>query len=278
MHNHSMSIALSRPPLTRRLTCIVAFGALLPGPSAAESGAGSARMTARDFVPAVRMDVDRRAPIASYARQTKMPSREMAASGLVRCGEAVGTAQLTLRADVITTAAHVVIGPGGRPRQDCEFVSLGAPPVRLDMATVKTGSTQPLAEPATRDWAVARLVDPVPGVAPFSLSAPGAIAKAVMMCAAGFGLPGKVSVEHCRMRDVIKTAADGIREIAIDCNAAPGSSGAAVVYGRRIYGIYVGYRSADPQRAQAYSQVHYNFVISIDGPFRRALLAAARKR
>ena len=38
------------------------------------------------------------------------------ASGIVRCGGAIGTAQLTLRADVVTTAAHVLIGPDGKAR------------------------------------------------------------------------------------------------------------------------------------------------------------------
>jgi hypothetical protein len=54
-------------------------------------------------------------------------------------------------------------------------------------------------------------------------------------------------------------------------------AGAALIAGHKIVGIYVGYRSTNPSQAQAFSKTHYNFAISIDGPFRRALHAAARR-
>lgn len=66
-------------------------------------------------------------------------------------------------------------------------------------------------------------------------------------------------------------------ESAIDCNAAPGSSGAALTTGHNIVGIYLGYRSSDPARAQPFSATHYNFAITVEGPLRRALLAAAHE-
>ena len=86
-----------------------------------------------------------------------------------------------------------------------------------------------------------------------------------------------MGTENCSTRRVIGTASDGIRELAIDCNAGPGSSGAALVAENKIVGIYVGYRSSDPGKARAYSEQHYNFAITIDGPFRRELLAAAHR-
>ena len=86
-----------------------------------------------------------------------------------------------------------------------------------------------------------------------------------------------MGTEHCSTRRVIGAASDGIRELAIDCNAGPGSSGAALVAENKIVGIYVGYRSSDPGKARAYSDQHYNFAITIDGPFRRELLAAAHR-
>jgi hypothetical protein len=74
---------------------------------------------------------------------------------------------------------------------------------------------------------------------------------------------------------MLAASPQGVREFAIDCNAAPGSSGGALTIGHRIVGIYVGYRSTDPERAQAFSATHYNFAITLEGPFRRAVLAAA---
>jgi hypothetical protein len=38
--------------------------------------------------------------------------------------------------------------------------------------------------------------------------------------------------------------------------------------------IFVGFRSTDASRAQPFSDSHYNFAITIEGPFRRALLEA----
>jgi hypothetical protein len=96
------------------------------------------------------------------------------------------------------------------------------------------------------------------------------------MVAGGNRRPDAMGAERCNTRGVIASAPEGVREFAIDCNAAPGSSGAAVTAGHRIVGIYVGYRSVDPGRAQAFSSTHYNFAITLEGPFRRALLATAR--
>jgi hypothetical protein len=45
-----------------------------------------------------------------------------------------------------------------------------------------------------------------------------------------------------------------------------------------VFAIYVGYRSASPDKPQSFSTTHYNFAITVDGPFRRALLAAAAAR
>jgi hypothetical protein len=79
----------------------------------------------------------------------------------------------------------------------------------------------------------------------------------------------------CRARYVIGTSPQGVREVAIDCNAAPGASGAALLDAQhRAWAIYVGYRSANPDRAQPFSRTHYNFAITIEGAFRRAVHAA----
>jgi hypothetical protein len=42
-----------------------------------------------------------------------------------------------------------------------------------------------------------------------------------------------------------------------------------------VVAIYVGFRSIDASRAQPFSDNHYNFAITVEGPFRRALLEMA---
>ncbi len=226
-------------------------------------------------MPAVNMSMDRRSAPAPGELSKRFP-----AIGLVRCGAATGTGQLTLRNDVITTAAHVLIDQFGKRRIGCVFEPMGgegAGPVPLDYASIVTGSTTPLSQPATRDWGVARLVAPVSGATPYALAGAPDVPVPVTMCAGGNRSDAAIGVEKCSIRRVIGMAGDGIQEFAIDCNAGPGSSGAALVSGNRILGIYVGYRSEAPQKAQAFSKRHYNFAISVSGPFRRALLAAAAR-
>lgn len=230
----------------------------------------------KPYVPAVSMDADRR-----LARGRKSDAR-FGATGIVRCGHAIGTAQLTLKSDVITTAAHVLIGNDGRPRATtCTFEPTMGPnahPVAIDMTSIRAGSRTPLSEPAVRDWAVARLVVPIHDTAPYGLAAAGATPSDVLMCAGGNGNPDAMATERCAVRRWLATAPDGIREFAIDCSAAPGSSGGALIVGHNVAGIYVGFRSASPQQAQAFSDTHYNFAITVDGAFRRAVRAVAAGR
>ena len=221
------------------------------------------------YVPAVSMETDRRVAPDIGARY--------GATGLIRCGGAVGTGQLTLRNDIVTTAAHVLIGSGGQPHGSCTFQLTGSgAAVTIDPQSIKAGSQSPLSEPATRDWAVARLTRPIANAAPYGLAPAGGKAGGVFMVAGGNKGADRMGAEQCSGRGIL-AASDGLREFAIDCNAAPGSSGAALTAGHRVVGIYVGYRSTDPSRAQAFSATHYNFAITVEGPFRRAVLAAAAR-
>jgi hypothetical protein len=233
---------------------------------------------------AIEMQADGRVAPLEFARRHGFDSAEMrarhGASGLVRCGNAVGTAQLTLRNDVITTAAHVLIGTDGAPRasgSSCTFEPiLGASgPVPIDTTSIAAGSRNPLAEPATRDWAVARLTRPVRGAAPYRLSGHPASGHDIVMCGGGHGTATRIAAESCAVR-AVGASADGTRELRIDCNAGPGTSGAAMVTeDHTMLGIYVGYRSTAPDKAQPFSDRHYNFGITIEGPFRRAVLELA---
>ncbi|MEX0591730.1 MAG: hypothetical protein WD207_11665 [Xanthobacteraceae bacterium] len=237
----------------------------------------------RPFVPAVNMNKDGRLPPKEFARRAGVGSdglvEQVGATGLIRCGSATGTGQLTVRNDVITTAAHVLIDQYGKHRIGCVFepTMAGGGPVPVDFNSIKTGSTMPLSHRATRDWAVARLLAPVKGVAPYQLGSAGSAPTAVLMCAGGNRSGAAIGLEKCSTRRVIGAASDGIRELAIDCNAGPGSSGAALIAGDKVVAIYVGYRSSDPGKAQAFSDTHYNFAITVEGPFRRALLTAAQR-
>jgi hypothetical protein len=183
-----------------------------------------------------------------------------------------------VRNNVITTAAHVLIDQHGKRRAGCVFEPkiAGGGSVSIDYASIVTGSTRPLAERATRDWAVARLVAPLHGVKPYELGTVGSKPTAIILCAGGNQSHSAMGTEQCSTRRVIGAANDGIRELAIDCTAGPGSSGGALIAGNKVVGIYIGYRSNDPARAQSFSDTHYNFAITVDGPFRRALMSAAR--
>jgi V8-like Glu-specific endopeptidase len=234
----------------------------------------------RPFIPAVSMDKDRRLLPEVFARQAAQQQpdlrRQLGATGLVRCGAATGTGQLTVRNNVITTAAHVLIDQHGKRRVGCVFepTIAGGGSVSIDYASIVTGSKRPLAERATRDWAVARLVAPVHGVKPYGLGTVGSQPTAIMLCAGGNQSHSAMGTEQCSTRRVIGAASDGIRELAIDCTAGPGSSGGALIAGNKVVGIYIGYRSNNPTRAQSFSDSHYNFAITVDGPFRRALMSA----
>ena len=85
-----------------------------------------------------------------------------------------------------------------------------------------------------------------------------------------------MGAEQCNARGMLASSQDGVREFAIDCNARAGKLGRGADRRRQDVGIHVGYRSSDPARAQAFSATHYNFAITVEGSFRRALLAAAR--
>jgi hypothetical protein len=260
--------------------CLVAIGSAIYAGDCAFAAEGESELL-RPFVPAVSMSKDRRLPPKEFARRSGLAPRQLAeqvgASGLVRCGSATGTGQLTVRNNVITTAAHVLIDQFGKHRIGCVFepAMIGGGPIPIDFDSISTGSSTPLAHRATRDWAVARLQSPVKGVQPYQLGKASAAPTAILMCAGGNRSGETIGMEECSTRHVIGEAKDGIRELAIDCNAGPGTSGAALIAGNKVVGIYVGYRSIDPGNAHAFSDKHYNFAITIEGPFLHALRAAA---
>lgn len=232
---------------------------------------------------------DAEAFAAVRGENARLLLRSHAASGVVQCGATHGAGQLTLANDVITTAAHVFFDERGAPRaRTCEFVAEIDGEMRsvaIDLASIVAGSTQPYAVKAVHDWAVARLKRPLEGVKPYELAAGPIAAGDVMEFVArghsDWGGGQRLSFEECRLRMQTNQAENGAREFAFDCATGDGASGGAALFGEdrsSLGAILVGWRSQNPMQAGPFSAAHYNFVISIEGAFRRAALAAAGTR
>jgi hypothetical protein len=83
----------------------------------------------------------------------------------------------------------------------------------------------------------------------------------------------RMSLQSCRLRDGLEDGAEGTREFSFDCAANVGASGAGLLDGdgKGLMAIFVGYRSIAPDQALPFSATHYNFAVTIEGAFRRAV-------
>jgi hypothetical protein len=243
------------------------------------------------IVPVVVFGKNSRRTVDEFAAEQKLSAADLrarfAGSGLVECGDAHGAGQLTVANDLVTTAAHVFFNEKGVPRaKTCVFSmeSHGKEmKVPIDLGSIVAGSTNPYAIAAVHDWAVARLVHPVEGVTPYSLADGAGQNIPVEFVARGhidWGDGHKLSMEKCRLHDQLSTGAEGTREFSFDCETGDGASGGALVMGTAkpaIGAILVGWRSNKPFRSAPFSRSHYNFAVTIEGAFRKAVLAAASK-
>ena len=82
-----------------------------------------------------------------------------------------------------------------------------------------------------------------------------------------------LSLQDCRLRDGLENGAEGTREFSFDCSANVGASGAGLLDGdgKALLAVFVGYRSVAPDQALPFSSTHYNFAVTIEGAFRRAV-------
>ena len=102
-----------------------------------------------------------------------------AATGMVVCSGVYSTAQLTIKDDVVTTAAHAFYDTDGNPRGDlatCHFnilVEGRQLAIPLDVASLEVGSRNPYAVAPVHDWAVVRLVQHVPAAQPYGIQRTG---------------------------------------------------------------------------------------------------------
>jgi len=242
-----------------------------------------------NIVPVVVFGKNSRETVDQFAVEHKLDAKDVrhahAASGLIECGRAHGAGQLTLSDDVVTSAAHVFFDEAGNPRaKTCIFaLEIDGNPVRvpIDPSTIVAGSTDPYAIAAVHDWAVARLAHPVSGVTPYGLADAPAANLPVEFVARGhidWGEGRRLSMENCHLHDQLEVAAEGTREFSFDCETGDGASGGAVLMGAdqmKIGAVLVGWRSNRPMAAMPFSRTHYNFVVSIEGAFRKAVIAAA---
>jgi hypothetical protein len=240
---------------------------------------------------AVTMETDGRLTIADFAAlQGENPvaaEKRFSATGIVTCGTTHSTAQLTIRADIITTAAHAFYAPSGRLRADpssCIFeIAVGAQTMTIPVMgkTLRVGSARPYDEPGVKDWAVVRLVRPVEGVTPYKLATPGPAGNILLVANRhqGWVHDGQRAVESCAIRNEVRTMSGSPRELAIDCSTGQGASGSALMLPGApgvMIGIYVGWRSAHPNLAGPYASNHLNYGLAVEGPFWAAIQDVAQ--
>jgi hypothetical protein len=278
---------------SRLFGCVSACLALL--------GLASAARAVPVFIPASALSVRQAIPVVVFGangRQTieqfagaheENPSllrRDYAASGIVRCGLAHGAGQLTLSNDVITTAAHVFFDESGRQRaQSCRFEVVrgdATVSVSISMKSIVAGSRDPYAIAAVHDWAVARLDMPIADATPYELAGPQKPSAPVKFIARGhidWGDAHRLSLQDCRLRSELDRGGEGTREFSFDCETGDGASGGAVMTRDgvgKLCAVLVGYRSIDPDAALPFSPLHYNFVVTVEGAFRAAVVAMAQ--
>lgn len=256
-------------------------------PAGAMPGVSPRPVVASGILPVVVMDSDARMPIEDFARRENLSAsgllRRHAASGIVHCGGAVGSAQLVGSTRLIVTASHVLFDEGGQPRGlggDCA-VTFGTGPAAetlvIDLAGARAGARSPYKSAALNDWVVAPLATPASRTAPYRLGGTDPMKGAIRLVAARRynGAP-RMMIEACRLRGITNKA-KGMREVALDCSAGAGASGGAILTpDGRLAGIYVGDRSAWGAMPAPFSRTHYNFGVLIEGPLRRAIAAMSR--
>ena len=266
-----------------RLVRIVAglvFAAALTG--AMTGGAG-----------AVTLLSDARMTLPQYAhahdQSPKLYEARYAATGMVICNGVYSTGQLTVRDDIVTTAAHAFFGPGGSPRGNLSaFVfAINTDGVHrripFDIATLQVGTRNPYPLPPADDWAVVRLKEPVVGARPYEDGDGAPIGTSIVLVAhrhRGWAYDGLRAIEACRIRAETAAPPRDPREIDIDCSAGDGASGSAIMVPGstcRMVGIYVGWRSSHPDAISPYSAHHLNFGITVQGAFRDTILRVAHE-
>ncbi|MGA7385778.1 MAG: serine protease [Methylocella sp.] len=271
--------------------CVVLFGISVQASAVPLCSHKLPETTPLKFVPVVVFGKNSRRGVEEFAAEQKLDAAVLrarfAGSGLIECGDAHGAGQLTLANDLVTTAAHVFFDEKGAPRAKTCFFSIAIrgeeTRVPIDLGSIVAGSTNPYAIAPVHDWAVARLTHAVEGITPYGLAdamGPNTPVEFVARGHIDWGEGRRLSMEKCLMHDQLAAGGEGTREFSFDCETGDGASGGALVMGTNkpaIGAILVGWRSNKPFRSAPFSKSHYNFAVTIEGAFKRAVVAAASK-
>lgn len=282
---------MSRPVLI--LAASLCLLGALESKAAPTLGGGNSFIAPLPLIPVVVFGERGRLTEAEFARQNGADAgdvaRRHAASGIIHCGNARGAGQLTLANTIVTTAAHVLFNESGALRGDsahCSFTaSIGGTisVTAIDVESIVAGAADPYRSPPARDWAVARLKRPVEGARAYAIGAAPRAGSAIEFAARGhadWGAASALSLQDCALREMLAQGSEGTREFSFDCDAGIGASGGALLdpSGQRLDAIFVGYRSPEPSRAAPFSPRHYNFAVTVEGAFRRAVETMAGVR
>ena len=160
-------------------------------------------------------------------------------SGYVGClssPPSMGAGMLFLDNRQIITAAHILFEPSGKPRRKCFFRTQDPEPfhTELDLSTgaARYGAKVPKAGSA-QDFAVVRLLEPVPGAVPFPVAvSPARAGEALIVVTAHpAGMAREVDkgvpvVQGCTVRRVVPSASPSApSQLRTDCDATGSSSG-----------------------------------------------------
>ncbi len=271
--------------------CVVLFGISVRASAVPFFSHRLPEATPLKLVPVVVFGKHSRRSVEEFAAEQKLSAAELhtrfAGSGLIECGDAHGAGQLTLANDLVTTAAHVFFDEKGAPRaKTCFFLIENhgkETRVPIDLGSIVAGSTDPYTVAPVHDWALARLTHPIEEITPYGVANATGPNTPVEFVARGhidWGDGRRLSMEKCLMHDQLAAGAEGTREFSFDCETGDGASGGALVMGTNkpaIGAILVGWRSNKPFRSAPFSRSHYNFAVTIEGAFKKAVVAAASK-
>jgi hypothetical protein len=224
----------------------VGSGLGLSAPSG--SGAGRVLTSPADerptVLPANIIDgADDRGSLLEFGPGLGLSAAEIArirrVSGYVGClsnPPSMGTGMLFLTDRQVVTVAHILFEPSGRPRSKCFFRTQDPEPFHTDLdlssGAARFGAKLPKAGSGD-DFAVVRLMEPVPRAVPFPVAtSPARVGEAlVVVTAHPAGMVREVDkgvpvVQGCTVRRVVPAPApSAVSQLRTDCDATGSSSG-----------------------------------------------------
>lgn len=239
----------------------------------------------------VIMGADERKSVADYAlgkgfKKNDIPAFEeiFSPTGILECGGAFSTAQLTGANNVITTASHTFFSPDCSQRWDddpnwCTFQLENHKPVKLDFKSLIANCHRP----SRNDWAVVKLAEPIAGAKFYEL--PGEDTELnsgePVVTVTGLRLDKypekKKTVQQCTIRHAYS---GGSVAATHDCDTEPFSSGSAQLQSSGnsfvIRAIHVGGKlKDDPNKTHKggdyIPSANYNVSVPVNGAFLRAI-------